>query len=542
MSQQPEKRTVQPRSIRPHGVATRGLDLSPKSSLFEGRFGRIFRALPAADFGRDDSDSLAALALLASKMVAPPDPVTNNPDAEESGIPALFTYLGQFIDHDLTFDPASSLQRQNDPDALTDFRTPAFDLDCVYGRGIDDQPYMYEAHNAFATGNDLNGTAMGQSILDAHDLPRATTRQRAIIGDPRNDENVIVSQFQGLVHRFHNRLIADGLSFSDAQRLTRWHYQWVVTHDFLRKVVHHDVLKEILPHLDGHDRNVRTHPPRLRFYKPHECAFMPLEFSAAAYRFGHTMVRPGYQLNDAVLEPIFAFPEASIPGNPNPRGLVGFGPFPDNWAIDWSRFIDLDPRDPKGSGRLQLAYRIDSSLVQPLLKLPEPVVDGPDVMKSLAERNLVRGWRMRLPSGQSVARAMGFEPLRDAEISLGKAVEDEEPNWTPILDLKDANGRSYFEGNCPLWTYILAEAKANRHRAKLTYRGGTEAIDTPQLGPVGGTIVSETFAGIMLEDKNSFWSLDPRWQPWYEENGHTIREAFGLREFVAFALGRGSMG
>src|SRR4051812_2037837 len=114
---------------RAHGSATRGIDLAPKSVLFEGRFGRLFRALPAAEFGDTDTDTQMNLASLATKLIADSDPVKDGKDSEESGIPSAYTYLGQFIDHDLTFDPVSSLQKQNDPDALTDFRTPAFDLD-----------------------------------------------------------------------------------------------------------------------------------------------------------------------------------------------------------------------------------------------------------------------------------------------------------------------------------------------------------------------------------------------------------------------------
>src|SRR4051812_6296929 len=113
-----------PVPVRPHGIGVRGANLSRSSLLFEGPFGRMFRALPPADFGSDDAASLAALAVLADKMTADPDPPKDGPDPEESGIPSAYTYFGQFIDHDLTFDPASSLQRQNDPDALVDFRTP----------------------------------------------------------------------------------------------------------------------------------------------------------------------------------------------------------------------------------------------------------------------------------------------------------------------------------------------------------------------------------------------------------------------------------
>src|ERR1700719_5144267 len=196
------------RGFRPHGAGVRGFTLSRSSPLFEGPFGRIFRTLPPADFGPTDADSLHALGVLAAKMTAAPDPAKDGPDPEEGGIPAAYTYLGQFIDHDLTFDPASSLQKQNDPDALVDFRTPQFDLDNIYGRGPDDQPYMYQGDGkTFVLGNALTGAP--QVNAGSHDLQRnSQTPARALIGDPRNDENVIVSQFQGLMHRFHNRVAA----------------------------------------------------------------------------------------------------------------------------------------------------------------------------------------------------------------------------------------------------------------------------------------------------------------------------------------------
>src|SRR5262249_44118987 len=154
-------------------------------------------------------------------------PPKDGKDEEESGIPALYTYLGQFIDHDITFDPSSSLQKQNDPDALIDFRTPAFDLDNVYGRGPDDQPYMYDG-DAFLLGDTIKG-----GDPNASDLPRNNAkRRRALIGDPRNDENSIVSQLQGLFLSFHNRLLAESkLPFEDVQRLVRFHYQYVVMND-----------------------------------------------------------------------------------------------------------------------------------------------------------------------------------------------------------------------------------------------------------------------------------------------------------------------
>src|SRR6202521_1088218 len=189
-----------------HSTPVRGLMSTKNSPIFQGRFGRLFRSLPPATFGLTEAENLQNLSALGTAMSAKFDPPTDGKDPEESGIPALYTYLGQFVDHDITFDPASSLQRQDDPDALTDFRTPAFDLDNVYGRGPDDQPYMYDGTNGFLLGSKLQGG----SDPKATDLPRNNANpSRALIGDPRNDENAIVSQLQGLFLRFHNRSVAD---------------------------------------------------------------------------------------------------------------------------------------------------------------------------------------------------------------------------------------------------------------------------------------------------------------------------------------------
>src|SRR6516162_4597421 len=230
-----------------HSTPIRGLMSAKSSPLFQGRFGRLFRSLPPAKFGKTDDENVRNLTKLGfqnanqSGMSATFDPPTDGKDPEESGIPALYTYLGQFIDHDLTFDPASSLQMQDDPDALTDFRTPAFDLDNVYGRGPSDQPYLYDGGDAFLLGDPIHGGTDPR----ARDLPRNSAQvRRALIGDPRNDENALVSQLQGLFLRFHNRILADnqGISFENAQSLLRFYYQYVILHDFLPRIIHSSVL------------------------------------------------------------------------------------------------------------------------------------------------------------------------------------------------------------------------------------------------------------------------------------------------------------
>lgn len=504
-----------PKIIRPHG-GVRGNNLSRSSLLFGGPFGRIFRALPPADFGDDDKASLAALDVLAGKMISVVDPKDpkDGPDDEESGIPAAYTYFGQFIDHDLTFDPASSLQKQNDPDALVDFRTPRFDLDNVYGKGPDDQPYLYEDGKSFILGRSLSGAAANPK---AKDLPRsqAQSAKRAIIGDPRNDENVIVSQFQGLLHRFHNKMVADNpdLDFEEVQQLVRFHYQWVVLHDFLPTIVSKAVLDQVVPNLS----TGKVLKPNLQFFRPPRSeAFMPLEFSAAAYRFGHSMVRPGYRLSETIGPlSIFNF------SDPN-KALTGFREFPSSWAIDWNLFIDLTPRDPDDTTRTQLAYKIDTSLVNPLGKLPESVAVNPNI---LALRNLQRGWRMRLPNGQDVAKAMGLVPLPDDQILIGKFTGDKADIIGSIDSIDPA-----FKENCPLWTYVLAETVESDVTIKTTK--GDRKHTTRTLGPVGGRIVAETIVGLIAYDSSSYLSLDPLWTP----TKLMVNGKFGLRELIATAL------
>ena len=502
-----------------HGTPLRGLMSAKNSPLFQGRFGRMFRSLPAAKFGATDVENVANLTKLGQAMSAGFDPPKDGKDDEESGIPSLYTYFGQFIDHDITFDPASSLQKQDDPDALTDFRTPAFDLDNVYGRGPDDQPYLYDGGNGFLKGNPIKGG----SDPNATDLPRNNaTPGRALIGDPRNDENSIVSQLQGLFLRFHNRTLADNanLPFPEIQKLVRFHYQYVILNDFLPRIVHSSVLADLKTngHFDQH---------RLKFFHWKNEPFMPVEFSVAGYRLGHSMIRPGYRLNEAVLLPIFPVPAPPADPPGLREGLTGFRPMNPNWGIDWGRFIDIDVRPYDGSAdenkkRLQFAYRIDTSVVNPLSNLPPSVASNPS---SLPARNLLRGWQMGLPSAQHVAEAMGLEPLKDQEIRIGKGVDQPAKGEEPVSITTIS---SVFANNCPLWAYILAEAMAMQEAVKIPVKENV-SITTPRLGPVGGRIVAEVFLGLMFGDNHSLLSLAPHWQP--KGNPH-----YALKDFVRYAL------
>jgi Animal haem peroxidase len=509
-----------------HGSSVRGMENVPHSSVRDQRFGRMFRLLPPAPFTE------AALVALGRTMFhgefderidegkSVDFPLNERePEDENPDIPAGFTYLGQFIDHDITFDPASSLDRFNDPDALVDFRTPRLDLDAVYGSGPDDQPFMYDADGKhFLFGDDKDFDPRHKRP----DLPRNTaTPRRALIGDKRNDENVIVSQMHALFLRFHNAVLdmAAGGDFAEAQRIVRWHYQWIVLHDFIRKVVGDHTYGEVIRGLGQ--------TPVLRFYRPKGLyAFIPVEFSVAAYRFGHSMVRPTYALNRLVLvadprEQPFHGRQATFDRIPifslvsDERGnLNGFREIPNGWAVDWSFFFDGVPPDgqpPDGAVLPQPAYKLDTILVDPLTSLPDHQTEPRPERRALAVLNLLRGWRLQLPSGQAVARKMGHGAMTDAEIF---AHED-----TERADARAAVLRQHpiFRGNAPLWFYILREAELV---------GGSA-----HLGPVGGTIVAEVLAGLIQEDRHSFLSVWPTWRPTLQSR---IPNHFTMADLVNF--------
>ena len=502
---------------RNHGIL-RGLEGVGSSPSFEGKFGRIFRTLPPAKFVEADLKSLASAMIAPFETLADQTPEDQVDDEENTGISAGYTYFGQFIDHDLTFDPASSLQKQDDPDALVDYRTPRFDLDNLYGRGPDDQPYLYMDDGLhMLLGRPLTGNP---NDPNTRDLPRnSADPKRALIGDPRNDENVIVSQLQSAFLRFHNR-VADVLhgqaDFQTVQRLVRWHYQWAVLNDFLPTIIGRDTLEDILPHLKKKTSLLKD-GPHLKLFHWKNIPFIPVEFTVGAYRFGHSMVRPLYRLNRTLTDgpaqgriPIFST-------DPNQPNLVGFREFPSQWAIEWNLFFKMEPSPPPlGASRVQPAYKIDTSLVNPLGSLPASIASQ---IPSLAERNLIRGWRMGLPSGQAVARFMGATPIPDDHLTVGKATEADSPKNIKLVDISPK-----FRDNAPLWYYVLAEAQQ-------MFKKDSTPI---HLGPVGGRIVGEVFVGLMLGDSHSFLNQDPSWKPM---SAFTKPDGtFGIAELIAQAM------
>lgn len=442
-----------------HGqMYIRGIE-TPRSKFHDsGRFGRLFPTLPG--FLPDTDEVRKALLELGRKggLMDAGDKNEDNPD-----IPAGFTFLGQFIDHDITLDPTSSLERQSDPEAIHNFRTPLLELDNVYGSGPSASPHLYDA----TTGNI-------KLLIDRdfpNDLPR-NSQLTALIGDPRNDENLIVSQIQLAFVKFHNRVIdrlqeqrvERGRIFEEAQRIVRWHYQWIVLHEFLPRIVGQDVVNDVL-------KNGR------KFYKWNNEPFIPVEFAVAAYRFGHSMVRPGYTANDVPPSGFRAtIFNAALPMDaPDPDDLRG-GKRAPRRLCSLGLFFDTGT----ASKVVQPSKRIDTRLSTPLFELPgRPRPTLPGDPASLAQRNLLRHLTFSVPSGQRVAKAMRIKPL-------------DRKHFADIEPLGLAH-------ETPLWFYILREAEVE-HEGK-------------RLGSVGGRIVAEVFIGLLEGDRLSYLRQDYDWKP-----------------------------
>jgi hypothetical protein len=426
-------------------------------------YGRLFPELPPLVA---DESALWALGETGGAcdgtLLADPE---GGDDARETA--AGWPFFGQFIAHDITAD-RSLPAHQADAAALRNARNPTINLENLYGDGPTGNPYLYDR-------NDSAKLLLG--INDAgqpDDLPR-NAQGVALIGDPRNDVHLFVSQLHVAMIKLHNGLVdhlaAQGVPeadlFAQARRLARWHYQWVVLHDFLPRLIGHDLLNDIL-----------TNGPR--FFLPEGELSIPLEFADAAYRYGHSQIRHRYRIN-AANGPLPLFPD-----------LVGFDHVPENRVIDWSLLFDLPGKPPA-----QRAKKIDGRLARSLIELPLAITGEVEVdaYHSLAVRDLQRGHSLGLPSGETVAQRMGIAPLTPDEIDLGDGWREK----------------------TPLWLYILKEAEVQC--------GGE------RLGPVGGRIVGEVLVAILVNDPCSFRSMEPGWTP-------TLPSAepgsFGLADLIAF--------
>ncbi len=481
--------------------------IPPRSRYFdEGRFGRMFGKLPP--FASDNPTTRHALlevgkvgGVMDALEDLTADPVDLIADANLSArnpnnpnLSAGMTFLGQFLDHDMTLDITSSLERQVDPEMIANFRTPSFGLDSVYGSGPNGSPQLYDQK----TGGGISFLVEKLANNGKPDLPR-NSQLTPLIGDPRNDENVILSQMQVAFLKFHNAAIdhvrdtlslTDGASiFAEAQRLVRWHYQWIIIHEFLAKTCGQDVVDDVL-------QNGR------RFYKWKNEPYIPVEFSVGAYRFGHSQVRPSYRANltgNPGNNPFFAMIFKDVHSSTtDPDDLTG-GFRAKRRFVDWRTFFDF------GDGNVRPNKKIDAILSTALFRLPSSVVANPDPAtnpQSLAQRNLLRHLTFSLPSGQRVAAAMDLPVLSQGDLSVLQP-------WG-------------LDDRTPLWFYVLREASV--------------VESGERLGPVGARIVAEVMIGLIEGDRTSYLSQDPTWEPTLPTiGGARDNEDFLMIDLLKFA-------
>ncbi len=394
-------------------------------------------------------------------------------------IPAGFTYLGQFIDHDLTFDKSALMEGGNiSPAEMEQNRSPSLDLDSLYGAGPQDpgSAKFYSDGLHLKMGNADGPPSQG------FDLPRKGTgtlaqKREALIPDPRNDENLAVAQTHLAMIRFHNRVV-DTLPasvpaaqrFNEARKIVTKHYQWVIRHDFLSRICQKAVVDDVFK--NGRKAfEVGASPMAL--------PTMPIEFSVAAYRLGHSMIRAEYSWNvnfpDATLDQLFDF--SGLSGD-----LGGGTRLPNIWIADFRRLFKFERADlVVPTGKFNRAMRVDTKLVNPLRQLRVP---DPDPRKNLAFRNLTRANMVKLATGQQMltflrSKGVTLTRLTTAQIRDGS-------NGATLAGLSPAARTAVF-ANTPLWFYILREAEFN---------GG-------KLGGVGARIVAETFHRAMEGSKFS---------------------------------------
>ena len=438
---------------------------------------------------------------------------SGNDAAGDSDIPALMTYFGQFIDHDITLELASAdLPTLTNPaltplpldqirNTLKNARSATLDLDSVYDLPAPRDGDKMVVGRVSATPTQDFPLTRPPGKDDFNDLPRGprtadpATDRAANIGDPRNDENTIVAQLHLAFLRAHNTLVDRWHSFTEPRRVMRQHYQYLVIHDFLMQVADKNIVKGILK--DG-----------TKFFKPfQEPFFMPLEFAVAGYRFGHTMVRSDYNFNlnfnsssgiPATIGLLFTF--TALTGQ-----LGDFETLPENWIIEWENFTGNNPRNK--------ARLLDTRLVNPLFHLQDSVGnDEVGLGAMLAVRNLLRGYLLRMPTGQALATAMNITPLTAGQLEEVAAAVPTAPGKESQLDVLRSSG---FNQRTPLWYYILAEA-AFHAKGK-------------HLGPLGSTLVAEVLIGLIEKSENSILR-NPIWEPTLPHTGK-----FKLEDLLRFA-------
>ena len=428
----------------------------------EDRFGRLFPDLSPA-YTRPD---------IIREIGAKGGPMDGgSSDDRTDTVPVGMIFFGQFVDHDITLDASTTFGSVVDNvGEVNNVRTPTLDLDCIYGLGPEAQPYLFVQGGAFGGAKLLTGADNPcQAGIPEHDLLRGPNG-RAIIGDPRNDENRIISQIQLAIIRFHNLVCEtlhaeEGLEghdlYEEARQTTTWHYQWALVNDFLTAMCGVPVVEKIL----GCGRQIYCG----------DVPFIPVEFSVAAYRFGHSMIPMKLQTRKA---------GAKLELFGTTLGQ-GFDPVTDPRAVvDWHELLDT----PEGRN-VERAQKLDTLLAGDLLALPFIAATDEN---SLATRNLLRGNTFLLPGGEKIAEAIGCDEQQIAK----------------VLKKVEAVHAGLGNDGIPLWLYLLAEAEVI---GRAEPNGSDKEGEA--LGPVGATIVAEVMIGLLELDDHSYLGANRNWSP-----------------------------
>ena len=458
------------------------------------KFGRLFPDL-VSELPADDPNVVNELVQLATEISHKADDKQN-----DSTIPSGYTYLGQFIAHEITFDKTEEPLGSSAADK--GYRSPQIDLDSLYGFGPEKQKYLYQDSARFKVGETIAGRNVRRTFFN--DLPRSGYGSerfgQALIPDPRNDENLAIAQTHLAFLRFHNKVVDEcGGVFETARKDVIQHFQAIILRDFLPKLLDEKGLE-----------CVRSGEPR--YFNP-DSEFgtcMPLEFSVAAFRIGHSMVRNQYEWNfvqnsdmtgPASIANLFRFTAFSGNLNGKPR-------LESDWVIDWRRFFDLTSVGyPKDNRLFNHARKVDTNFSLQIEKIHGyPHLTKNPEHQSIPARNLLRGYAVGLPSGEQVADKIGVERLGGDKIGIE----------TPLL-----------RGKTPLWYYCLKEAEHN---------------EDGKLGPVASCIIAETLVGLIKESPNSILK-EKDWKPKYGRRltieGPTLsgdaKKYYGMADLLAFA-------
>jgi hypothetical protein len=416
---------------------------------------------------------------------------------------AGFTYFGQFIGHDLTHDQTPLAGPYLSAERTPNYRSPHLNLEQVYGGGPQDSPHLYEGEAEAEVFKIGTTTGSGYS----RDLSIESGKFQ--IADNRNLDNLILRQLHVVFLKFHNaavqqlsskppaisgvKKLGSGTIFERARRLVQWHYQWIVRYDFLPRVLHHNIWL-------NDNRPISSRPGSTAGFS------IPIEFSLAAFRFGHSMVRSTYALNSR--HPRIGIAELMELGQHS-------SPLSDDFVIEWGRFFDGLPR----SGPVESSAHLDTSLAAPLHGLSEQTLrlgsltERSDSFTSLPIRTLLRGARSWLPSGQDVAQSL----VKNGRLKQEYALTVEQ------LTQRDTFNRSGkvlretgLQDNTPLFYYLLKEAE-------LLGLGRT-------LGPMASQIVAQVILDALQFDPEGYLSaVGPNWElPLWQFSNGTRRKVNSL--------------